>query len=126
VEQYTALVPSWSEPWDPGDIGDRAFDRLCNTMAKARCPALSDEGTCLIYNDRPATCRMIGLPMSTNEGDVLENNCPIKQTSAVYAVLGPTKFDLRTFEEAAEDRDIEAMERGWTRTTVAGAIAEGT
>lgn len=125
VAQYHELASSWSPPWDPGAIGDRKFDWICNRLAKARCPALGDNGACLIYEDRPATCRMIGLPMKTRENDLLENNCPIKQTSAVYAVLGPTIFDLHTFEEKAEDEDIAAMERGWRRTTVAGAIEQG-
>ena len=121
--QYQDMMPGWTSPWDPGVIGDPAFDRLCHAFASLPCPALGAEGACLIYDDRPSTCRMIGLAMLTPTGDTLDNACPILHTSEGYAKLNPTLFDLESFEERAEDRDIEAMERGWTRTTVAGAIA---
>ena len=122
VDQYRELNASWSPPWDPGTIGDRAFDRLCNRLATLPCPALGPDGACLIYAGRPATCRIIGLPMRTAQGETLENNCPIRSTSIRYAEMQPVAFDMAAFEDRAEDRDIEAMERGWRRTTVAGAI----
>lgn len=125
VEQYAGIQPRWVDPWDPGAIGDPAFDRLCHRLAALPCPALGDNGGCLIYADRPATCRMIGLAMRTAQDDILENNCPILHTSARYAALAPTHYDLAAFEERAEDQDIMAMERGWRRTTVAGAIQRG-
>lgn len=125
VDQYAERTATWSDPWDPGTIGDGAFDRLCQQLATLPCPALGDDGGCAIYADRPATCRMIGLPMRTAQGDLLENNCPIINTSARYAALAPTTYDLASFEDRAEDRDIVAMEGGWRRTTVAGAIRRG-
>jgi Fe-S-cluster containining protein len=123
VDQYREIHTAWSAPWDPGTIGDRAFDRLCNRLATLPCPALGPDGACLIYADRPATCRIIGLPMRTAQDETLENNCPIRLTSTHYAEMPPVSFDMAAFEDRAEDRDIEAMERGWRRTTVAGAIA---
>jgi Fe-S-cluster containining protein len=122
IDQYREIHAGWSSPWDPGKIGDRAFDRLCNRLAKLPCPALGSDGACLIYADRPATCRIIGLPMATAQGETLENNCPIRLTSSRYAEMPPVTFDMAAFEDRAEDRDIEAMERGWRRTTVAGAV----
>ena len=126
VTQYTTLLSSWEAPWNPGTIGDRLFDWLCARLAKQPCPALGTDGACLIYEDRPATCRIIGLAMRLPEGDILANDCPILTTSERYAELDPTLFDLPAFEETAEDRDIEAMERGWVSTTIAGAIMRET
>jgi Fe-S-cluster containining protein len=126
VAQYDEIAPRWSDPWDPGTIGDPAFDRLCHRLAALPCPALGADGACLIYADRPATCRLIGLAMRTAQDDILENNCPILDTSARYAALAPTTYDLASFEDRAEDQDVVAMERGWRRTTVAGAIQRGT
>ena len=123
VTRYIETGVDWQAPWDPGYIGDVVFDAICHRLARQPCPALGADGACLIYEDRPATCRIIGLAMRLPEGEVLENDCPIIDTSRRYAELAPTLFDLPAFEESAEDRDIEAMERGWTRTTVAGAVA---
>lgn len=123
VTRYAELAHgAWTSPWDPGAIGDPQFDRICQRLARQPCPALGSDGVCLIYDSRPATCRIIGLAMRLPDGQVLHNDCPILHTSAGYAALNPTLFDLPALEETAEDRDIEAMERGWRRTTVAGAI----
>lgn len=122
VSEYAEIEPDWSSPWAIDDEGEHRFDRLSERLANAPCPALGDDNTCLIYDDRPANCRMIGLPMVTLDGGILENACPIIDTSAEYAALRPIRFDLTAFEDAAEDRDAIAMTNGWVSTTVAGAI----
>jgi Fe-S-cluster containining protein len=122
VGRYAGLLPAWQAPWDVAAIDDAAFDHLSDALADAPCPALSANGSCLIYDDRPATCRMTGLAMRTREQDVLENVCPILHTSDAFARLEPTEFDLSGFEDAADEEDRMAVAAGWTRTTVAGAV----
>ena len=120
--RYAELAPRWSAPWDVDAIGDDSFDQISDALADEPCPALNDQGECRIYDARPATCRMTGLGMETKPGDVLENVCPILDTSVAYAALNPTLFDLSCFEDRAEHWDEVAMTSGWVRTTVAGAI----
>jgi Fe-S-cluster containining protein len=122
LARYTAIAETWTTPWDVDDIGDDAFDRLTDALADLPCPALNAEGSCLIYQHRPATCRMTGLSMETRERAVIANVCPILHTSAPYAELAATPFDLLQFEATADDFDDTAMAAGWGRTTVAGAI----
>ncbi len=116
------LAPSWPAPFDVDAISDTEFDRLTEALALQPCPALGDDGACTIYDARPATCRMTGHAMRTCEGDVLENVCPILDTSPAYAMLTPAVFNLSGFEDRAEEYDALAMTQGWTRTTVAGAL----
>jgi Fe-S-cluster containining protein len=123
LSRYAAAAPDWGTPWDIEAIGDDAFDEVSDALADEPCPALNDHGECLIYEKRPATCRMTGLGMTTPQGDVLENVCPILDTSAAFAELSPTLFDLSGFEGRAEDHDAVSMTNGWVITTVAGAIA---
>lgn len=122
ISQYAEPAPDWGDPWDIDAIGDRRFDRVSDALAGTPCPALGDDGSCLIYDHRPANCRMIGLAMLTPDGDRLDNACPILHTSVRYAALDPTLFDLNRFENDAASCDSDAMERGWVSTTVAGAI----
>ena len=122
VALYAGLAPGWSDPWDIDTFGERPFDRVSDALAGVPCPALDDDGACLIYDDRPATCRMIGLAMLTPDGGILDNACPILQTSERYAMLEPTVFDLGRFETGADECDSAARARGWVSTTVAGAI----
>ncbi|MGH7524581.1 MAG: YkgJ family cysteine cluster protein [Gemmatimonadales bacterium] len=122
VATYADVAPAWHAPWDIDALGDERFDEVSERLAALPCPALGDDGGCLVYTDRPATCRIIGLPMITVEGGVLENACPIRHTSARYEALEPTPFDLALFESVVDDNDAEARTEGWVSTTVAGAI----
>ena len=122
VTLYAELEPRWNAPWDIDALGDHRFDRISDALAQLPCPALGDDDTCLVYDDRPANCRMIGLAMVTPEGGLLDNACPILHTSDQFAALDPTLFDLEQFESAADDFDSAARDRGWVCSTVAGAI----
>jgi Fe-S-cluster containining protein len=126
VGQYAELAPGWHAPWDVQALGDYRFDRVSDTLAQLPCPALGDDGACVVYEDRPANCRMIGLAMLTPEGGTLDNACPILHTSERYAALDPTLFDLERFESAADEFDEAARDDGWVSTTVAAAIATST
>ncbi len=121
--RYRELLPDWAPPWDVTDLGDDAFDALVEALADLPCPALDASGACLIYADRPATCRLIGLPIVNEDGDVLGNPCPIKEQFPDYAALPPVPLDLHRFEEEAEGHDDVAMDEGWGVTTIAGAIS---
>ncbi len=117
---------SWQHPWRVDQLGDESFDRIADAQAGEPCPALDPaSGACLIHHARPATCRLTGLALSTTEGDVLENICPIRGQYPDYDALGPTPFDLMRFETAAAEHDLAAMEAGWHSTTIAGAVVLG-
>ena len=122
VARYGDAAPTWRAPWDVDELGEEQFDQVSEGLAALPCPALGDGGSCLIYSDRPATCRIIGLPMITLDGGVLENACPIRHTSRQYDALEPTPFDLARFESGADADDAAARLEGWVTTTVAGAI----
>ena len=118
--------PGWQAPWRPIDIGEDAFDAICDALAGIPCPALDPAtGACLIHEHRPATCRLTGLSLRTVEDDLLENVCPIQGQYPEYLALAATPFDLMRFELAAAEHDLEAMDEGWNSTTVAGAIRRG-
>jgi Fe-S-cluster containining protein len=116
-------VPQWQAPWRPVDAGEEAFDAMCDALEVSPCPALDPAtGACLVHSHRPATCRLTGLALSTPDGDLLENVCPIQGEFPEYLVLAATPFDLMRFELAAAEHDLEAMDEGWHSTTVAGAV----
>jgi Fe-S-cluster containining protein len=122
LRRCAELLPDWAAPWDVEALDENTFDALVEQLADAPCPALAADGACLIHAHRPATCRLTGLALSTPEGDVLDNHCPIQAQFPSYAALPPTPFDLQRFEAEAERLDAEARSRRWVATTVAGAI----
>ncbi|HEY4320002.1 MAG TPA: YkgJ family cysteine cluster protein [Gemmatimonadales bacterium] len=121
--QQAALLPEWQSPWDAEAVDEIRFDEMCDALSALPCAALDAAGSCMVYDSRPATCRMIGLPLGSLAGEVIENACPIIDTSASYAALGPVTFDIATFERKSETAEIDAMSRGWVPTTIAAALA---
>ncbi len=126
LRRYAQLIEGWSAPWDIAAVSEEAFDALSDALAAEPCPALGAEGGCLIYERRPATCRMTGLGMLTQSGDLLENVCPIQEQFPAYEALPPTPLDLRRFEALAEGFDVTAAEAGWKATTVVGVVGGST
>jgi len=97
--QMQVAEPGWGPPWDPTALGNERFDALTERLAAEPCPLLDDGGRCVGYESRPLVCRVIGMPMITLDGDVLENNCPIQVQFPAYAALDPAVFDLNGWEE---------------------------
>ncbi len=92
------LEPEWSAPWDLRDIDAERFDEIAEELSDEPCPMLDDHGACSVYEYRPLICRIMGLPMMTAEGLVLENACPIQDDFPAYAALDPQLFDLEALE----------------------------
>jgi Fe-S-cluster containining protein len=60
------------------DWTDDELDHLVTCFGDLPCPALDEQGSCLIYAHRPVTCRMMGLPIQ--RGGLVEGACDV-QTS---------------------------------------------
>ncbi len=121
------IAPDWASPWDVRTLGEEGFDALSNALADVPCPLLDEEGRCRVYQSRPLVCRLIGLPMLTSQGEVIENACPIQDQFPAYAALDPQLFDLEALElleaacveEAAAAMGVDAE----FETTIAAVVA---
>lgn len=98
LERMRTLEPAWGPPWDLREIETDRFDELAELLAEEPCPLLGDDGACAVYAWRPLICRIMGLPMMTADGLVLENACPIQEQFPAYAALDPHLFDLEALE----------------------------
>jgi Fe-S-cluster containining protein len=123
-------APAWGPPWDLAELGEERFDGIVETLADVPCPLLDDQGACRLYDWRPLVCRLIGLPMMTAEGELLENACPIQEQFPDYALLDPQLFDLGALQDAEvrsnEEAAIELFgspERAGFETTIAAVVA---
>jgi Fe-S-cluster containining protein len=124
-------APDWQPPWDIARLGEGRFDAIADRLSDEPCPLLDPEGRCRVYAYRPLVCRLIGLPMMTAGGFVLENECPIQDRFPVYASLDPQLFDLEALE-AEEAACLEGaamalfdspLHRGF-ETTIAALAAD--
>ncbi|HYC34011.1 MAG TPA: YkgJ family cysteine cluster protein, partial [Gemmatimonadales bacterium] len=131
-ERLRAFAPDWRPPWDIADLGDERFDAMADALAREPCPLLGDDGACRIYASRPMVCRLIGIPLRSPAGRVIENACPIQEDFPRYAALPPQPFALEEFEVLEHEcmRDAAARVLGdpdrWEyETTIAAVVAGG-
>lgn len=111
LERVREQAPEWRAPWDIADLGEERFDGISESLYDLPCPCLDDEGRCRVYASRPLVCRLIGLPMMTAEGELLENACPIQEDFPDYALLDPQLFDLGALDTAETSHNVAAAER---------------
>jgi Fe-S-cluster containining protein len=126
LDRMRALEPEWGPPYDVRAMDEERFDRLTEALADVPCPLLDEAGACLVYAHRPMVCRLIGLPMMTAEGELLENACPIQDEFPAYASLDPQLFDLgRLNDTEAELLESLGNDPGF-ETIIAAVVAEPT
>jgi len=99
----------WAEMHDdfPGDPGigslgedDEARAGFAEQNAEAPCPALEpSSSSCLLYEARPVTCRLFGLPV--RHGGELADPCELNFTAADEAAVASATVD-------ADADDLEA------------------
>ena len=76
IRRAVEIVASTAHP-NLRDTDNREKDAFFDRTASTRCPNLSDEGRCLVYEHRPLVCRTFGVPLRESDhyrGDVCELN----------------------------------------------------
>jgi Fe-S-cluster containining protein len=57
-------------------LGEARIDELCDWLRRVECPALGSENQCRLYEFRPLTCRLHGVPVIGYDGFPLhEEGC---------------------------------------------------
>jgi hypothetical protein len=73
-ERLTTLAqqfPAFVEPWILNGIPEPEWDEMMPEEDETPCPLLSRSGDCLVYNFRPMTCRLNGIPLIDESGEEL-------------------------------------------------------
>ena len=109
-QRFPRLAASpYLDQWTSSDV-----DALVTAFADVPCPALDEDGSCLVYAHRPLTCRMMGLP--TEMEGLAFGACEI-QTS-VPVVRMPAS--LHDDEDRIADEEAVQIERERERTNRPG------
>lgn len=71
LNALTDQWPGFSRPWILNSMPEEMWDELMPEDDETPCPLLSDSGACLVYEHRPMTCRLNGIPMIDTDGEEL-------------------------------------------------------
>ena len=92
-------------PYELEGLPEEEIDALSEKLGPVPCPLLDAAGRCRIYEDRPSTCRFMGLPLvDADEGVVHPEWCE-KNFHGVDALALPgVPFGYRSWED-----DVDAI-----------------
>ena len=106
---YPRLEPSPSlNGWS-----DQEIDRAVSSFEHAPCPALGDDGRCLLYAYRPLTCRSMGIPI--RQGALVHGACAVQTfvpITRLSASLDAEEQELAALESAELAALPEVLEEG--------------
>lgn len=71
IEQINARFPTVTPPWFLNHIPECEWDAIMPDDDETPCVLLSEQGSCLVYEHRPMTCRLHGIPMIDSSGEEL-------------------------------------------------------
>lgn len=92
LDILSRIHPEFREPWLLNDIPEDEWDLLMPEEDETPCLLLSESGGCLVYDYRPMTCRLNGIPLIDVSGEELFDEwCTLN-----FVELEPRRFtDLR-------------------------------
>jgi Fe-S-cluster containining protein len=71
LEPITRRWPLFTSPWLLNPIPETDWDDIMPDDDETPCLLLSEEGGCLVYEHRPMTCRLNGIPLIDTGGEEL-------------------------------------------------------
>lgn len=84
ITQIKKLQPNLSPPYYLTELSDEDVDTLCDKFPELRCPLLNEKNQCMVYQFRPMTCRLHGLPMI----DIKEGEYYSAPEKSSYNIVG--------------------------------------
>jgi len=104
-----AIWPEFSHPFTLNHRTEEEREELMASDNHTKCVLLDDEGRCLLYEYRPMTCRLHGLPLIDVSEEIMEDewctkNFTVNDPLQLKSLAGPFS---RLFQiEAALGRDF--------------------
>jgi len=97
LNQLSLLNPAFAEPWLLNGIPEADWDLLMPEEDETPCVLLSENGNCLVYEHRPMTCRLNGIPLIDVSGEeFFDEWCTLNFTEEDPRDLADLQFE---FEE---------------------------
>lgn len=96
LELLSQVNPVFVEPWLLNGIPEDDWDALMPEEDDTPCLLLSEAGGCLVYEHRPMTCRLNGIPMIDVSGEELFDEwCTLNFTEEDPRQLEGLRFGFR-------------------------------
>jgi Fe-S-cluster containining protein len=96
VNGLQALWPDFGPPYILNYRPEEEWEILMPDDDETPCPLLGDDGRCLVYEQRPMTCRLHGLPLIDLSGEVMHDEwCTLNFTGNSPLELPDLRWEFR-------------------------------
>jgi hypothetical protein len=88
LDIHTKIInecPELKGPFFLGDLTEEKIDDILERIGEVRCPLLSGDDTCLIYDYRPLACILEGIPMVDAQDGLFGDWCELNFREGVSA-----------------------------------------
>jgi len=92
-------------PYEVAHLAEAEVDRLSDIPGPVPCPFLDPAGACRIYDDRPSTCRFMGLPLV----DPVEGAVHAEWCGKNFKGTDPLGLPGMAFGYATWEADVDAL-----------------
>ncbi|GAB7026084.1 YkgJ family cysteine cluster protein [Geotalea toluenoxydans] len=72
LEAIRAIWPEFAPPFTLNHRSDEEWDKIMPNEDETPCVLLDENGRCLVYEHRPMTCRLHGLPLVDMGGEIMD------------------------------------------------------
>lgn len=95
LEQLSRVNAEFTEPWLLNGIPEVDWDALMPEEDETPCLLLSENGGCMVYEYRPMTCRLNGIPLIDVSGEELFDEwCTLNFTETDPRQLAGLRFEF--------------------------------
>ena len=96
IKGLQALWPDFSPPYVLNYRPEEEWEILMPDDEETPCPLLDDYGRCMVYDHRPMTCRLHGLPLIDVSGEVMHDEwCTLNFRENSLLELPDLRWDFR-------------------------------
>ncbi|MFZ3208869.1 MAG: YkgJ family cysteine cluster protein [Geobacteraceae bacterium] len=122
-ERLASLKAAWPEygaPYILNHRPDEEWGELMPEDDETPCVLLGDDGACLVYDHRPMTCRLHGVPLIDLSGEIMDEAC----CSLNFAGVDPFAMDGLRWEFLRLFRGELLLFRSFTEQMMGMRVSE--
>lgn len=95
ISSLTALKPRFSSPYILNAVPENEWAEMMPDDDYTPCVLLGANGQCLVYQNRPITCRLHGLPVIDTDGDVIDDTVCTRNSVSDPESLLQIRYDFK-------------------------------
>lgn len=93
LEEIRSIWPEFASPYTLNHRPDEEWDQVMPDGDETPCVLLDEYGQCLVYEHRPMTCRLHGIPLIDTSGEIIDaDGCSLNFSGVTATLTAELRF----------------------------------